>query len=140
MVYYLDDDSDEGMGSLAKGIYKFFPMFEYNAAVSLFKIEVILFAVLRLSSNDILSSPLIIILLVIWSLVTLFVTLFYPYARMVITLEDEDFFPAMRRSMQLAITNIKITLQFVVVTFALSIRFIVNIIVLVGVPLALIRA
>lgn len=65
--------------------------------------------------------------------------IFYPYARMVITLEDEDFFPAMKRSMHLAIANIKITLKFVIITALLSIRFIFNILLLVGIPLFLIR-
>lgn len=64
MIYYLDDSTNEGMGSLAKGIYKFFPMFEFNAAVSLFKLDVIGFMILRFSSNEILGNGLIITLLI----------------------------------------------------------------------------
>ena len=138
MIYYLQDNEKKHMVAFAKWIYKFFPMFEYNAAISLFQLEVIWFAMLRLNNVGILESPLIVVLLIMWWLVAIFVTIFFPYARLLITIEDEDFFPAMKQSMSMAIQNMWITMQFVLVTFALSMRFIVNILIIVGIPLLLI--
>lgn len=138
MIIYRDEWRQQWTTSLTKWFGKFFPMFEFHAATWLFQIPVIIFAVLRMIAYWVIDSWIIIVLMIMWILVTMFVQVFFAYSKMFITIEDEWFFDAMKKSTTLAMHNIGITVQFVVLTLLLGLRFIVNIMVLVWVPLWLI--
>jgi len=135
MLIYKQEGRQQWTTSLSKGFGKFFPMFEYHAATWLFQIHVIVFAVMRMYWIWIINNWLIITLLIIRAILSIFVTIFFSYSRMYIVIEWEGFFDAMKKSASLAMHNIWITVQFSVLTFALWLRFLVNILVLVGIPL-----
>lgn len=106
MLAYLASDKKQGTVSMGKGLSKFFPMFEFDAMVSLFNIMVFIVICSRLRVMGILWQPFIIAILVIWSIIIFLVSLLLPYSRIVITLENLKFLDAMKRSMALSIANI----------------------------------
>lgn len=140
MIFYLDDpvEKRDGYRSLAKGLYKFFPMLEFGASTSLFKISFILAFILRLVLYDLRDNTLIMILMSLWITVSFFVTLLLQYTKMLICLEGHNFFDAMKESVSLSIQNLSVTMKFVLINFILSIRFIVNMAIIIGVPIWLI--
>ncbi len=140
MLIYKHEWRQQWTTSLSKWFGKFFPMFEFHAATWLFHVHVVLFAILRMYAINIIDSWLIKVLLVIWILLTIFVAIFFSYWKMFIVLEWEKFFSAMTKSASLAMNNIKITTKFAFLTLALTIRFVINIVVLVWIPLGIIYA
>ena len=48
MIYYLDNPKKQGTASLGKGTTKFFPMFEFDAAISTVNVLVLMIAVSRM--------------------------------------------------------------------------------------------
>jgi hypothetical protein len=117
---------------------RFFPMFEFDAAISLFNVLIFFIVASRMWAMEILWQPLVLIVMIIWLLAIFIFSLLLPYTRLVITLEHEDFIDAMKRSMQLAIRHIGITLRYVVINYILYARFVINILVVAGIPLLLI--
>lgn len=113
-------------------------MFEFNAAVSLFNIFVFLIAVSRMRAMGIITQPLVMTVVIIWMVMIIVISLLFPYTRILITLENFGFRDAMKESMELSLKNFSITLRFVAINYLLYIRFIVNLLILVGVPLLLI--
>ena len=69
-----------------------------------------------------------------WTIVVFLATLFLPYTRLIITLENKNFFDAMKASANMAINHFGITFKFIIINFFLFARFIVNIIILIGIP------
>ncbi len=138
MIYYLDDPEKRGTLSFAKGMYKFFPMFEYNALVSVVNALTFFVVVTRMYVLGILRHWFSITILVLWISVILFVSFLLPYTRLLIALENEDFFPAMRKSGWMSVRNFSTTVKFVIISFMLYARFIVNIVIVVWIPLLLI--
>ena len=138
LIIYRDEWRQQWTTSLSKWFWKFFPMFEFHAATWLFQIPIVLFWFARMIALWVMDSPLIIALMIIWTIISLFVLVFFPYSKLFITLEDDWFFEAMKKSATLAMNNIWITIQFVWVTLLLSIRFIINIILLIWIPLGII--
>ncbi len=139
LIYYLDDPERRGTLSFAKGMYKFFPMFEYNALTSALNLLTFMVVASRMFVLDILRHWFSITIMTMWLLIILAISFLLPYTRLLITLEDEDFFAAMRKSGWLSIRNFTTTIKFVIITFMLYIRFVVNILIVVGIPMLLIR-
>lgn len=138
MIIFRHEWRNEWTVSLSKGFNKFFPMFEFHAATGLFEIYVILFALIRAYTLGILSSRLVIMIMIIWLSITIFVQIFFAYSKMYITIDNYNFFEAMKESTRLAMRNLWITIKFSLLTAILSIRFIINLLILVGVPLGII--
>lgn len=139
MVYYLEDKKPkDGFRALAKWLYKFFPMFEFNLATSLFKMSFIMLVIVRLVLFGLIDNLLILILMGIWMSIALFVNLLLPYSKLIICLEGEWFFDAMKKSVAISINNLWITGKFVIINFILSIRFFINMLIIVGIPVWLI--
>jgi len=62
-----------------------------------------------------------------------------PYTKFIITLENKNYFAAMRSSMALALRNIGTTLKYVGINIFLYLRFFVNIVIVIGIPLGMLR-
>ncbi|USN55396.1 MAG: hypothetical protein H6765_02070 [Candidatus Peribacteria bacterium] len=113
-------------------------MFEFDAAISLFNVLIFVIIASRMRAMGILGEPLVIIVMCL-RLSTIFLfSLLLPYTRMIITLEGEDFLDAMRMSMQLSLRHIVITIRYVAINYFLYFRFIINVLIVVGIPLLLI--
>ena len=140
MIYYLDDTSEpkDDFRALAKWLYKFFPMLELGVSTSLFKASFIILVVIRLVLFDLWDNTLIMILMGIWITISFFVNLLLPYSKMLICLEWYDFFEAMKRSVSISIQNIWLTTKFVIINFVLSIRFFINMAIVIGIPIWLV--
>lgn len=135
MIYYLDNPKKQWTLSLWKWVTKFFPMFEFDAAVNFVSFGMFAFAISRMYIIGILENPLTQILVGMRWCIVVCASILLPYTRFVITLEDEWFFDAMKRSAQLAINHIGITIKFLVINVFLFARFIINIALLIGIPL-----
>lgn len=134
MISYLASDKKQWTVSIWKWLSKFFPMFEFDAMVSFFNVMVWIIIASRLRVMGILWQPFIVAILIIWWIIIFFVSLLLPYTRIVITLENLKFLDAIRRSMSLSIANIWFTLKFVIITYLLYIRFLINTLIVVGIP------
>lgn len=109
-------------------------MFEFDAMVSLFNVMVWIIIASRLWVMGILEQPFMIAIMTMWAVIIFFVSLLLPYTRIIITLENMKFFDAIRRSMSLSIAHIGFTFKFVVITYLLYIRFLINTLIVVGIP------
>lgn len=138
MLVYRDEWRQQGTASLSKGTWFFFQMFEFHAATGFFAAYVILFAMVRMRAVDALFNPVMLAVFAIWITCSIFVTVFFSYSKMLITLENMKFFDAMKESATLSMRHLGLTIEFSLLTFLLYIRFIVNIIILIGIPLLLI--
>lgn len=138
LIYYLDDDQQNGARAFAKWMYKFFPMFEFDASTMFFKSSFILLVIIRLILFGLIDNVLIMILMTIWIVIWFFVNLLLPYSKLIICLEGEGFFDAMKKSVSMSINNIGVTAKFVVINFILTIRFLVNMAIIIGIPIGLI--
>lgn len=78
-------------------------------------------------------------LLSLWLFISVIAMILLPYTKFIITLEGESYFDAMRASMGLAIRHLGTTLWYVLINFFLYIRYILNIIIVVGIPLGMLR-
>ena len=121
--------------SIWKWMLKFFPMFEFFGMISIFSPFLIFITISRLYFMGILDQTLIQIILVIRSLLSFFTSFFLAYAPFIIVLEDQPVLTAIRESSQLALLHIKTTFKFLVLKYFLAIRFIINILILLGIPM-----
>lgn len=140
MIYYLDDPAQkkDPFRAIAKWLYKFFPMLEFWLSISLFKASVIILVMIRLVLFDLLDNTLVFILMSIWITISFFVNLLLPYSEMLICLKWYDFFDAMKRSVSMSIQNLGVTIKFVVINTILSIRFFINMAIIIGIPIGLV--
>jgi len=114
---------------------KFLQMFEFDAAISFFNIVIFLAAVSRIYIMDIGTNFLVITLMCIRLIIILLAEFLLPYTRFFIALENMKFFDAMKQSMQTAIEHFSITFRFIIVDVLLHLRFIINIVIVFGIPL-----
>jgi hypothetical protein len=137
LIYYLE--KREIGYALKNGIKKFFVMFELHGILSVFNFLVFIIAVSRLYIMDILTNPVIIFILIFWLILILGLAFFLPYTKFLITLENKNLKEAIQESIKLALDNLGITLKFVLVNYLLYIRFILNILIIIFLPLLLVR-
>jgi len=138
MLIYRDEWRRQWTASLSKGTGVFFQMFEFHATTWFFAAYVIFFAMVRMWAVWALFNWVVITLFIFRISLSVLVTIFFSYSKMLITLEWMKFFEAMKESTRLSVRHFGITLQFSILTVILYIRFIINIILLVWVPLLLI--
>ncbi|MBP7848601.1 hypothetical protein KA013_05380 [Patescibacteria group bacterium] len=79
-------------------MYKFFPMFEYNALTSALNLLTFMVVASRMFVLDILRHWFSLTIMTMRLLIILAISFLLPYTRLLITLEDVDFFAAMRKS------------------------------------------
>ncbi len=138
IIYRLSGKTSNSISaSIWKWVLKFFPMFEYFGMISLLSPFLIFITASRLYFMHILDQPLIITILVIWSLLSIGTSFFLAYTPFIIVLEDKPVLTAIRESAQLAIMNVKTTAKFLILKYFLAIRFITNIVLLLGVPMSI---
>ncbi len=138
MISYVHSENKSGTLSLSKWLFKFFPMFEFNATMTFFNLLTLWIVVSRLYVMNILNG-LTITVLIMRSLFVLLAMIFLPYTKWFITLHDDTYFEAMKHSAGLAASNIWITIKFVVINILLYLRFLINILIVIGIPLLMLR-
>lgn len=137
MIFYLSNPKKQGTLSLGKGMSRFLQMFEFDSAISFFTIPILLIAISRFYVMGILGNGFVISTLIVWFIIICFAAFLLPYSRYFIVLEKEQFFDAMKKSMTMSIEHFALTFRFIVVDAILHIRFIINIIIVFGIPLGL---
>jgi hypothetical protein len=137
IISYLDTKEKSVSKAIITGMGHFFQMFEFNAAVSLFNITTFLVLVSRMYMMDILNSAVGIIVVILWLALIFLIALFLPYSKQLITLQGLWFFEAMQKSASLSLHNMQLTLRYVMISFLMHIRIILNIIILIGIPAVL---
>jgi hypothetical protein len=110
-------------------------MFEFNGIITWFTpfIYIIFFSRLRLL--DLFGNVFVIIVLILWFFIVLFVSIFLPFTRFFIVLEDIKPFDAMKKSMNMALENLGLVIRATILQYVLNIRFIINILLFLGLPL-----
>ncbi len=138
IIYRLSGKTSNSISSsIWKWVLKFFPMFEYFWMISLLSPFLIFITASRLYFMHILNQPLVITILIIWSLLSIGTSFFLAYTPFIIVLENKPVLTAIRESAQLAIMNVKTTAKFLILKYFLAVRFITNIILLLGVPMSI---
>jgi len=137
IIHYLRDQKFSIRDALSKGITTFFPMFEFSVLAGTFSISTFVFIVIRLFMLDIADNVLIRIVFSIRWLSILTATLLWPYARYVIVIEKLGMYDAIKRSAFYAIRNLWQTTKFVMLELLLLLRFLINIVLVIGIPFGL---
>ncbi len=140
LIHYLSADEKRGSVSLWKWFVSFFPMFEYNSMMSFFSMLPFFIVVSRFWTLDLLDNILIIIILVLRGLIIFFASIFLPYTKYFIVLDDLKPLEAMKKSMNLALENFGVSIRWALLQYALSFRFIINILLFLGLPLLILYA
>jgi hypothetical protein len=84
---------------------------------------------------DLLDNVLIVIIMVLWGLVILFASIFLPFTKYYIVIEDLKPFDAMKKSMNLALEHLGVATRAAILQYILSARFVINILLFLGMPL-----
>lgn len=138
IIHYLHMSKKSWSGALAKGIFKFFPMFEYNSMTTFFQMSMFLIVVGRLFTMDILNNAMILAILTIRFISVFGVSLFLGFTKFFIVLEWQWPIQASKSSLALSIEHIMTVLRFVIINYILDLRFVINLLLLVWFPLAMI--
>lgn len=134
LIHYMYADEKRWSVSLGKWFGHFFPMFEYNGIISFFTILPYFIVLSRFWMLDLLSNPLVIAFMILWWLVILFSSIFLPFTKYYIVIENMKPFEAMKKSMNLALENLGTVTRTAMLQYALSVRFIINILLFLGLP------
>lgn len=134
LVYYLSADEKRWSASLGKWFTQFFPMFEYNGLISFFTMLPYFIVLSRFWMLDLLHNILVIIFMILWWVIILFASIFLPFTKYYIVIDDMKPFDAMKKSMNLALENLSVVTRTTMLQYALSVRFIINILLFLGVP------
>ena len=135
LIYYLSAEEKRWSVSLGKWFSQFFPMFEYNSLISFFTLLPYFIVLSRFWVLDLLGNILVIIIMVLWWLIILFAWIFLPFTKYYIVIEDLKPFDAMKKSMNLSLSHLGTATRTAVLQYILSIRFIINILLFLGLPL-----
>ncbi len=137
-IHFLNNKKE----SISKAVWKwandFFTMFELNALAFSFGPYTYLVTILRLITLDVLNSGFVIWLIILWWLIVLISSIFWQYAKFLIVEEDLWVFEAIKKSMWITVTNMWITLKWVIVKFIISCMFYFKMIIVISAPLLLI--
>lgn len=134
MIHYLDDGKQSTWRSIWKWMNDFFVMFEFDAMLFSFSFFSFFITVFRMFMLNIIDNTFIIIIIIIWWIVVLLATILWSYAKFAIVLEWQNVFSAIKRSASLTIMNFGTTIKFVMIQLFLTIRFLINAIVIMGIP------
>jgi hypothetical protein len=140
LIHYLSSEEKRWSVSLGKWFISFFPMFEYNSMMSFFSMLPFFIVVSRFWTLDLLDNILIIIILSLRGTIIFFASVFLPYTKYFIVLDDLKPIEAMKKSMNLALENFWVSIRWALLQYALSFRFIINILLFLGLPLLILYA
>ena len=122
--------------SLGVGMFRFYPLFEFNSIVSIFKfislVNAYLFALRLLWIDYIWMLNIFFLILFLFSCV---INTLLAYARFEIVLENKTTFEAIWISTQISLIHLKTTLKLYVMMFLLNIRVILNFVLFILFPL-----
>lgn len=138
LIHYLNDGTKKIWKALWKWINDFFVMFEFEALTFSFSFFTYAITLLRMFMLNILDNTFVIILIVIWWAAVLFATILRSYAKFAIVIEWQQVFGAIKRSVYLTFLNFWTTIKFVIIQIFLTVRFLVNAIVIMWVPFLII--
>lgn len=133
IIYYLEEKKGVWK-ALSKWIKKFFPMFEFNALISLFNIMVFIIAASRFYVLWIINNPFVIFIMTIWFIISILSSLLLPYAGFLIVLKNHSPTEAIKKSITLSLDNFLTTAKFVLIWYLLLIRFFINILIVLWIP------
>lgn len=138
MIHHLEKSFNNKSGSsFSHGMKKFFVMFERNSLLWFISIPSWLIIMSRVWILDVLQEPIIIPIIIIYTLVVFVTVLVTPYVKFKLVVEQETFAVAIKESIFLAISQPTVTLRLALISFILNLRIILNIIILVWVPVTL---
>ncbi len=135
IIYYLNDKEKKWSKSLWKWVLKFFPMFELHGFLSLFSFLAFFIAISRFYVLNILSHPLVITITIIWLILIIVISIITPYTKYIIVLENKWLKEAIKSSLSLTLENFPTTIKYVFINYILYIRFLINILIIVWIPL-----
>ena len=139
MVYALNSEDHKLTPAITKGLKKFFVMLKFEGLDWSFWFYTFITSVWRIWMMDILDNALITIIVIIRWLTVFWAMIFWPYAKYYILFENASVFDALRKSASLAFENLRTTIKALIFEKILWIRFIINAIIIVVVPLALVH-
>lgn len=134
LIHYLNKDWQKVSKAIGKWMNDFFVMFEFEAMMFSFSIFMYMITILRVFMLNILDSTFVIILIIIWWIVVFLATVLWSYVKFVIVLEGKNVFSAIKRSSYLTIMNFGVTIKFIIIQLFLTIRFLVNAIIVMWIP------
>ncbi|MCP4523539.1 MAG: hypothetical protein GY828_04945 [Candidatus Gracilibacteria bacterium] len=140
LIHYIDhkarDEEITGSEAFGMGMYKFFPIFEYNNIFSEFKfisiINAFLFTIRFIGVQHLQ------ILLIVFSVLLLFsiiLNILFAYSKYFIVLENQGVFSAVGKSAKVALLNLKVTIKLYILMFILNIRVILNFVIFLIFPI-----
>lgn len=138
MIYYLENDNNKLSKAIGQWLDKFFPMFEFINLAMMLGAVTVLTTILRLISLEIIWNPIVIILMSIWWICALVTAILRPYVKYALTLKNMNLSDALKYSAKLSTQNLGITLKFLLLEWVLLIRFIINLLLILGIPLLII--
>ncbi|MCT4617358.1 MAG: hypothetical protein N4A38_04070 [Candidatus Gracilibacteria bacterium] len=127
--------------AVGQGVVNFWPLFEYNNIFSEFKLlsifNLYLFAIRFVGVEYITGISYVFLFLAIISVI---INILFSYAKYIIVLEKKPIFEAISKSVQLVFFNLHVTIRLYFLMFVLNTRVIINFIVFLFIPIALIGA
>lgn len=135
LIFYLKDKKYSISNAIGNGMNTFFPMFELSALAGSFSITSYILIIIRVFMLDIANSVFIQILLGIWGFFIIIVALSRPYTKFCIVMEWLTVADAIKRSIWLSLRYFWTTAKFVILEMLLIIRFLINVLVIVGIPI-----
>lgn len=121
------------------GVFRFYPMFEYNNIFSMFKfislINAFLFAIRFIGLEYMEYMVIVFIISIIFSII---INTLVSYAKYEIVLQNKTVFQAIGTSAKISLLSLKTTLKLYLLMFVVNIRVIINFIIFLIFPLLLI--
>jgi len=137
-IHFLNNQKESIWKAIWKWANDFFTMFELNALAFSFWPYTYSITVLRLITLDVLNSGFVIWLIILRWIVVLFSSIFRQYAKYIIITEKIGVFEAIKKSMWMAITNMWITMRWLIMKIIVLFIFYFKLIIISAVPLLLI--
>lgn len=134
LINYLHKNRSIG-SCMWKWFINFFKMFELHGFLSLFSFLLFLIVVSRLYVFSMLDSTFIMPLICIWLFFVLFFNFTLFYSKYLIILEWYTAFDSIKESIRLTSLNLRISLKYFAFYLLLYLRYIINIIIVVWIPL-----
>jgi hypothetical protein len=125
-----------------EGFSYFFRLFEYHAVLVPFQFMTIIFygiTFYRYYHGDLFSS-IFLPGLIVYSIISMFINLFFAYTPFYVVCEDHSFGESVKKSIGLVFLNFGTTLGLILLMFLVNIRVVINVLVVIGVPLGILGA
>lgn len=133
LIHYLDKKTQ--WSSIGKWFINFFKMLELHWLMSFFSFLFFFIILSRMYVFDVLDGMFVVPLFVIWFLFVIFFNFSLFYAKYLIVLEWKNSFEAILESIKLSFLNLRKTSKYFFIYILLYLRYIVNILILVWLPI-----